>query len=407
MKKLIAFLLVVYISMQSTPLFISNIIFYVSTFLLIAFLVLQKNPIIERRNYYLQFSFFWLLYGFISVIWSKEYYLWFRNNVILLILLVSIYIFIYIIDSRAMIVWVSNVWGYVLLFANAAGWYEALFNEYYFTTSEYIKTYAKSNKPLFTFYNVNDYAVYLAISIPIVLLSINAASSYRRKVLGYILVASTLILLIYTNSRGSLLALAVGLLSTYLIFKMRMTKKNLISLSLVIVAAFTMLLLAYKNGYIDKFLMKFVHSSSQSDSTRMKLIMNGIEYLKNSNFIGVGSGNVEYWLENLVYYRAGGFKNIHNWWAEVLVNFGIIVFLGYLIFWMKVLFFNIKLGLLYNNKIAKYLTMSVIVFSLAVISPSSILLMKWLPVFTGFVVASTVLLKKEFSLYRKNKLQLV
>src|SRR5690606_17923473 len=65
---------------------------------------------------------------------------------------------------------------------------------------------------------------------------------------------------------------------------------------------------------------------------RWYLLLYGLRFVKESHFMGVGAGNVEahmeayrHQLENIV--------NIHNWWAEILVNFGVIVFGLYVVFY--------------------------------------------------------------------------
>ncbi len=48
---------------------------------------------------------------------------------------------------------------------------------------------------------------------------------------------------------------------------------------------------------------------------------------------GVGIGNVEYWMENFRVYETFGILNVHNWWVEILVNFGIFIFVRYVLFY--------------------------------------------------------------------------
>ncbi|QKG85686.1 O-antigen ligase family protein [Kroppenstedtia pulmonis] len=69
-------------------------------------------------------------------------------------------------------------------------------------------------------------------------------------------------------------------------------------------------------------------SGDQSISIRMNLMFNALRFLADSGYFGVGAGNIEYHMQG-----APGVKekvNVHNWWLEVLVNFGVLVFLPYL-----------------------------------------------------------------------------
>ena len=46
--------------------------------------------------------------------------------------------------------------------------------------------------------------------------------------------------------------------------------------------------------------------------------------------IGFGVGNAEYYMANFAKYYTAGIINPHNWWLEILVDYGILVFVGYI-----------------------------------------------------------------------------
>lgn len=390
MKRAIGSILIIYAAMQSMPLFISNITVYISLYVLSMLFLLFLGYQAPNKNYFISFSVFWFFYGLVSYFWSIDSFLWFRNNMILFVILLSLLIFMFIIDCKEDIVFFSKVWALTAGIANIIGWYEIIFHHYYFTISPYTSHYAILKWPLFTFINVNDYSTYLSISIPIILVWVKNEERTLNKILGYLIVISTLLIQIFAVSRASILAIIIGFLFLYLLTHIKLTSTNILLLNLFFIIIFVGITFAYINGHIDKILVRFVYNNSRSDALRMDLIKNGLVYLKNSKYLGIGSGNVEYWLENFRYYNTAGMVYIHNWWVEVLVNFGVIVFIGYVIFWLKTLFMNIKMTLLLENRITKYLAMAVVVFFIAGISSSSILLMKWLPVFTGFIVSSTL-----------------
>ncbi|PTM56720.1 O-antigen ligase family protein [Desmospora activa] len=73
-------------------------------------------------------------------------------------------------------------------------------------------------------------------------------------------------------------------------------------------------------------------SGDKSVSIRKYLIANGLNFLVESHFLGVGAGNVEHYMAG-----APGVEdktNIHNWWMEVLVNFGLLIFILYMGFYL-------------------------------------------------------------------------
>ncbi|SFI65572.1 O-antigen ligase family protein [Thermoflavimicrobium dichotomicum] len=67
--------------------------------------------------------------------------------------------------------------------------------------------------------------------------------------------------------------------------------------------------------------------TGESVTVRYHLLINGMKFLKQSHYMGVGAGNIEPLMEKAPKVNK---KNIHNWWAEVLVNFGVIVFIFYM-----------------------------------------------------------------------------
>ncbi|SFX23552.1 O-Antigen ligase [Thermoactinomyces sp. DSM 45891] len=78
---------------------------------------------------------------------------------------------------------------------------------------------------------------------------------------------------------------------------------------------------------------KIEGQSGESITVRVNLLKHGLDFLVKSHFMGVGAGNIERWMHpSSDEYVSGNVnkENIHNWWAEILVNFGVITFALYL-----------------------------------------------------------------------------
>jgi len=71
----------------------------------------------------------------------------------------------------------------------------------------------------------------------------------------------------------------------------------------------------------------------------MNLIRNGLVFLSSTFGFGVGAGNIEYWMEHNPVYNTSSITNMHNWWIEILVAYGVIIFILYIVFFAK-LFMN-------------------------------------------------------------------
>ncbi|MBA4495990.1 O-antigen ligase family protein [Paenactinomyces guangxiensis] len=69
--------------------------------------------------------------------------------------------------------------------------------------------------------------------------------------------------------------------------------------------------------------------TGESPTNRKNLILNGLWFLQKSNYMGVGAGNIEP-LMGKNPPKAVTKVNMHNWWIEILVNFGVIIFVMYM-----------------------------------------------------------------------------
>lgn len=63
--------------------------------------------------------------------------------------------------------------------------------------------------------------------------------------------------------------------------------------------------------------------TGESATVRKYLILNGLTFLHHSHYLGVGPGNIEPLMK--VHATKVNKVNMHNWWAELLVNFGVVV----------------------------------------------------------------------------------
>jgi teichuronic acid biosynthesis protein TuaE len=137
--------------------------------------------------------------------------------------------------------------------------------------------------------------------------------------------------------------------------------------------------------------------SQSSREVRLLLIKNGLVFFRDSYFVGVGAGNSSWYLENKSPQPAidsdGTLKtNLHNWWIELLVNYGLAGFLAYV-----AAFAGIGLSLLVlirrrgrNEKDSLLLVAALMgmgTFTISVVGPSSVaaLMPQW--VFFGFALA--------------------
>lgn len=212
------------------------------------------------------------------------------------------------------------------------------------------------------FHNQNDLATCITIALPFLITALFMLDLKKKhKWFIYITGIFSIYALIATGSRSNTffalpLAVATLLVGVYFVIpREKLTKKNLgkaaiASLAALLVAlSLSALLLSDEaretikvklastfdfladinktTWNVDEMDQDDFEGTQKSATDRKFLILNGLNFLQKSNFMGVGPGNIEPLMATLDVVKA---KNMHNWWVEVLVNFGVIVFIPYM-----------------------------------------------------------------------------
>ncbi len=202
------------------------------------------------------------------------------------------------------------------------------------------------------FHNQNDFATYIALWLPFLL-----AVPFFTQRMGLILIAVAGILLaivcfVHTGSRTNLLAFALTLITLLAIAAARFGltakwRQLLPGLIVLLGAAVAMFLgmrgllpvvavpdIGVQHWRFDT-LASEVSVGAGSGGSRIAVIGGGLHALRDSYFLGLGPGNAEHYLQHTA--NLERVYNLHNWWMEVLVNGGILVFVGYLLFYAALL----------------------------------------------------------------------
>ncbi|GAB1431747.1 hypothetical protein MASR2M29_03720 [Spirochaetota bacterium] len=246
--------------------------------------------------------------------------------------------------------------------------------------------------PVSMFTNTNNFATVITLGIFITYIVIVNTNSQILKSIGVLSVIISIYLLVRTNSRANMLGLVIGLL-VFIYMKYyckRMNKKSLLIL--------LFLPLIFFNPYVLNKIVTFVFSKlvfnfsgTESDGIRVGLIRNGLLFLKKTNAFGVGAGNIEYWMENYKVFYTDKITNMHNWWMEILVGYGIIIFISYIWTYLKMykLFYKSYIGS--EDKFIKSTTLALIslmsAFIICSISSSSNVGSSWMWALWGTIIA--------------------
>ncbi|WP_072331414.1 O-antigen ligase family protein [Thermoactinomyces sp. DSM 45891] len=311
------------------------------------------------------FFCFWLFYALISLTWAVSLKEGIRYLIFLGMMLALTFSFPFFIRTY------ENIWKtaktLVTVYAMIIAY--AVFESMTFIHLPVSRGYNSELVSVVTsvFTNQNDLATFITLALPFLITAIFLLPLHKKyKWFLYIGCVFSLYTLFATGSRSNVmfaLPLACGVLligAFFVVKREKWTKKNVVKSIIAVLAA---IILANAVGFVllsDKaraannaklasifgFLGDFQKGgwdaegedviegeTGRSATVRKFLIINGLHFLHDSYYLGVGPGNVEPLMEGAPHVDK---KNIHNWWLEILVNFGVLIFMMYmaLYFWL-------------------------------------------------------------------------
>jgi teichuronic acid biosynthesis protein TuaE len=353
-----------------------------------------------RVKVYLKFLGLWLCYSFLSIVWAISKYDGVKNIIFLFNGISMIFFLVHYLRDFNQLKRLYFLWLIVYTVLLIVGIWEV-------TTGNHLKTSALSREvkpwllfaPTTVFTNQNDYATYIVLTLPMVLSFIRYCYNSTARIVGILLILTGLWLLVETISRSCYIAFFSGLTFWFMFLLGLKTKLRLLAITILIAVIFIVAFPIKTRYFLDKVENQvaslpntlFPAESNEPHGVRMRLIKNAIYFFVLSAGFGVGAGNIEYYIKNFKIYPVRHHTNVHNWWAEILANYGVFVFLGYLIFFLSLLY---QLWHAYNkqsNRIEKMLCEGLLVglicFIMASTSSSSIIALKPHWIYFGFALS--------------------
>lgn len=344
-----------------------------------------------KQNKYLRFMLFWLCYGYLSLLWVKSYYWAFKKLFFLTIGIVGLLMVVWHCRKFAVISNLLKIFLFSVLVHNIIGWLEISYKIYLFKDN--FEHYAELSRPVSMFGNTNDFATYLNIGIFLLVICFITERQKLVKISISVLIVSSAILLFLTSSRANVLGVLAGI-SFYAFYRIRLSKRtyNTCLILKVFLGIGCTLLLLYKFRN-----MIFYTVPDDSLGQRINLIKNGLLFLKNSLGLGVGVGNSNYMMQNYAVFDTHEIYAMHNWWAELLTSFGIIVCVCYIKFYISLaLSFWEMLRVSHNSNIRRIALASLatmVSFCLGSISSSDNISAEWLWYFWALMIILATTLK--------------
>ena len=336
---------------------------------------------------YLKFLALWLSYAVLSLAWAADKGAAVRDIIFLVMAISVIFFVVYYFSNSKDLKRLYYLWLVVLGGLLLVGFWEHLTGQHLPVSGLYGETRARFMfMPTSVFRNPNDFATYLALSIPFIL----ALIRYRRGIVvrsvALVVLFASLYLLLETFSRANYLAvmLEFAFLFTFL-FKLKAKFKAIILGGLLILALVialpgpTQRIIGTISEQIESITSPW-ELSYGSTGVRINLLKNSLVFLVRTAGFGVGAGNAEYWMGNFPVYNTRGITNLHNWWDEILLEYGVFIFTGYVLFYLSLVVnmykIHQRLSAGTEKMICEALLVALVGFFLASISSSSIMALR-------------------------------
>lgn len=345
----------------------------------------------------IRFYLLWLFYAILSLGWVKDYDSWLRAVFYITVGFLCIWTFSVYLKEKKDFSKVFLVFFIMLVIHNLIGLNEVLTGVYRFADMSRIDRHgqfgynAAARTPVSMFGNTNDFATVITLGVFITYIIFVNTNSKILKSISIFNLVSSIYLLVRTNSRANMLGLAIGILVfIYLSYYRKITVKSILLM-------FAVLLLIVNPFVLDKILafasvnLNFNFAGTSSDGVRLGLIKNGLLFLKETIGFGVGAGNIEFWMDNYKVYYTGTIRNMHNWWMEVLVGYGVFIFMGYIWTYLKMFKVFYKAYIKSDDKFIRTTSLGLIslmsAFVVSAISSSSNVGSSWMWMLWGVVIA--------------------
>lgn len=349
---------------------------------------------------YLQFFVLWLAYAFLSMTWAADKSDALRNCIFLFMGFSIIFFLVYYFSELDQLKRLYWLWILIFVALIPVGIWEVHTGNHLYISKLFEEDRARYLfAPTTIFNNQNDYAAYIAMTLPMIIAWMRYSLKLTGRVLGVLVFIMGLWLLIETTSRSCYLAVFSGILFWFLFL---LGWKDKIKTLALIVFVGALIVAAFPVQSLDTFekmekqVNSLVPTAEYNDDigsidVRKNLIKNVFYFTFKSAGFGVGAGNAEYYMENFKIYPVNHVINVHNWGMEILVNYGVFIFAGYLILYTSLLM-NIwrvykKVKSRNERMICEALLVGWVSFFMASVSSSSMIAFRPQWLYLGFILA--------------------
>jgi teichuronic acid biosynthesis protein TuaE len=356
-------------------------IFFIGLMVFFTFKLIKGNVSIyqSKVKLILYFFLFWFGYGCLALAWSQSItdgirYLFLLFIGIMLVMFVNVYF-----TSHLHYLNFFYIWIFMTAILLMIGLWNNVTQQHLAISSINFQADYKQHVPTAVFVNQNDYATFLAISTFFLFSFAKYSKNTFAKLTGYFLLSLSIYLIYITSSRASILGLLIGVAMYLFLISPRKIKKVILILG-TLGAASGLVIFSGKVfslfGRVQSLFGYIPPSEMNSNSIRINLAKNAFDFIATSFGFGVGPGNSEYYLEHFAKYNTTDIFIMHNWWLEIFTNFGLLIFVGYVLMFATLIisFYKFYKKPIENHEkmIVEALLFGLITFIVSSISPSSV-----------------------------------
>jgi teichuronic acid biosynthesis protein TuaE len=343
---------------------------------------------------YFYFLLFWLVFSILSVFWVKDVLAWAKSLSFLVIGLLSTQIIYTILDEKVKILKAIRL---VTIFAFTTyflAFYEMFSGNYFFVTEGNLEYYQEFSllhsvtgfrEPVTFFGNPNNYSLFLYFAFVFAVLNYRLNQRLFGKLFFLIGAFLSIFLIVCTQSRSGFIGSIIFFFSFlfFLFLKNSVISKIKGIVFFIIIGVILYLTFGDSLDFFRDVITIDLSNNSEdsSDGIRKNLLKNGLLFLNNSYFFGVGIGNIEYYMRYFPKFYTGETTNIHNWWLEILVSSGILVFCTYFLVYFRTCYRMYNRISLIKNRENIVLNMIFLSFFIGLIvsavGPSSLIESEW------------------------------
>jgi teichuronic acid biosynthesis protein TuaE len=394
-----------YLSLPSYKnIFLFRSTLYILIILFVIFFIKNRKFRIQKniKNYQF-FLIAWLTFSCFSVAWSIDLNANLKYNYFLTKNVILILMCIYFLNNFKRIEKMSKFL-LLVLFINIIVALVEISTTFHFKilNSYYLNTWVE-RAPYTFFDNINDTAGYFTLFMPLSFIILS--NTRKKRLLFTIIFTLTSFIVISTSSRVNYIVIILQLIYFIKLFlkieKINTAKyipKIFVSVLILVIVSVFIVIARGEYNVIESSLAKELISlkgvlSDKSGSLyiRRQLVIESINILIDSALIGVGAGNIEKHVFNAGISSLEGTYNLHNWWLELAGNYGIILFMGFIIFYLSILHSlqKIKYDEVYKsyNVYAYSSYISILSFSIVSLGSSSIIQIRYVWILLGIALA--------------------